>query len=103
MGGGPVVSKPQPKAAPIKDVKKNNEMDDLDDLLEDIGPKSKGAPPVKPKNNDPWNVTSTGSAKQNMQQNNNNNFEDDNFFEGGENESDPWVNNNVHGANGKPA
>lgn len=65
MGGGPVVSKPQPKLAPIggqKETAKTN-LDDLDDLLEDIGPKSKPAPAAKAKNNDPWNVTNTGSSK----------------------------------------
>lgn len=70
-------------------------MDDLDDLLDDIQPIKK---PVVKNNakNDPWGDANTvTSNKQNTE---------DQFFEGGEDDEDPWSgitqnNNNKQASN----
>ena len=60
--------------------KENLNINDLDDLLDDIGPKSKPKlPPLKKSEN--WGSSKTSHNNQNT---------DENFFEGGEKDDDPW-------------
>lgn len=70
---------------PIASKEDLNNLNDLDDLLDDIQPKSKPKP--LPKKTDPWgNSTNQASGKTN----NNVNTEEQ-FFEGGEDDHDPWT------------
>lgn len=85
---------PTQKVLPSIGGKPKNDMDDLDDLLDDIQPIKK---PVVKNNakNDPWGDANTvTSNKQNTE---------DQFFEGGEDDEDPWSgiaqNNNKQASN----